>query len=318
MIPILAEVNWRSLLPGQRSRIRIADIHTGEVTTVFESDEHVYEAPNWSPDGRTLVVNSAGRLYALPADGATGPDAIGPDAIGPELIDTGALLDANNDHLISRDGATIYASSEGDGHLYSIPFNSAQGAQATRISPEVPGPFGYFLQGESPDGTVLSFTGAEKRDGRDFVSGLFLLSLATGGVTRMSGWTQDSVGCEYSPAGDWLYFSSELDAVREGHAQLYRMRADGTGRERLTTDDRVNWFPKPSPAGDVVVFLSFAPGTVGHEANVPLVIRAMAPDGTDQRDVLPIFGGQGSLNVNSWSPDGVRFAFADYPIQENS
>jgi len=31
---------------------------------------------------------------------------------------------------------------------------------------------------------------------------------------------------------------------------------------------------------------------------------------------FPLFGGQGTLNVNSWSPDSRRFAFAAYPVQQ--
>jgi TolB protein len=28
----------------------------------------------------------------------------------------------------------------------------------------------------------------------------------------------------------------------------------------------------------------------------------------------PLFGGQGTINVNSWSPDSGRFAFVTYPM----
>lgn len=269
---------------------------------VFESRDAVIEAPNWSPDGAWLVYNAAGALYRVAADcGAH-----------PERIETGRLADHNNDHLISRDGGTIYSSSEGDGHLYSIPFG---GGERRRISPEKPGPFGYFLQGISPDGRTLYYTGGERRGGRRFVSNLF--ALVGGAGIRLSDFDDDSIGCEVSADGDWLYFNSDRDAAR-GHSQLYRMRADGSGIQRLTGDERVNWFPKPSPRGDAVVFLSFPPGTRGHEANVPVVLRAMGPDGSNQRDVVALFGGQGTMNVSSWSLDGTHFAYVDYPLGPDS
>lgn len=300
MIPILQAASWRTLAPGQESRILDVDVETGAVRVVASSSEIAFEAPNWSPDGRWIVVNAAGHLYRVEASGGD-----------PERIDTGDLVDHNNDHLISRDGTTIYTSSETTGHLFAVPFD---GGRPRRISADVPGPFGYFLQGESPDGSRLAYTGAERRDGSDFVSGLFTMAATGGDDVRLSSWPDDSVGCEWSPNGSWLYFSSELGSTTPGHSQLHRMRPDGTGGERLTDDERVNWFPKLAPAGTRLVYLSFPPGTVGHESDVDVVVRSMSPDGTDVHDVVRLRGGQGTLNVNSWAPDSRHFACCDYPF----
>lgn len=300
MSPILPGANWRALLPGQVAQLSVADVETGEVRVVHESATLTIEAPNWSPDGQWLVFNAAGLLYRVPASGGE-----------PEAIDTGHLVDNNNDHVISPDGRTIYSSAEIDGHLYAIPF---EGGTPVRVSNEWDEPFGYFLQGVSPDGSTLSYTGAQRKYGRDFATNLFTISAVGGPDVRLTEWDQDSVGCEYSPDGEWLYFNSERGSATLGHAQIHRMRLDGTGLQRLTGDERVNWFPKLAPDGRVLVYLSFPPGTIGHGANVDVVIRRMNLDGSEARDLIQLFGGQGTLNVNSWAPDSRHFAFVQYPV----
>jgi TolB protein len=301
MTGILHKVNWRVLLPGQRSELRVADMATGATRLVHESRRTVYEAPNWSPDGEWLVVNAAGSLLRVPADGSG----------EPERIDTGSVVDNNNDHLLSRDGTIIYTSAEVDGHLYAAPM---AGGEPRRVSNEREEPFGYFLQGVSPDGSTLAYAGAERRAGRDFLTNLFTIPADGGADVRLTDWDQDAVGCDYSPDGSWLYFNSEHHAQGPGHMQIYRMRPDGSGIERLTHDERSNWFPKPSPDGNMIIYLAFPLGTLGHGANLPVTIRAMDPDGSRHRDVVDLFGGQGTLNVNSWAPDGRYFAYMSYPI----
>ncbi len=303
MTSIIRRADWRTLLPGQRSELRVADVATGSSSVVFVSTELVVEAPNWTPDGRFLVFNAAGSLYRIAIDGSE----------SPVRIDTGWLDDNNNDHLVSADGSTLYCSSEVGGHLFAVPF---EGGTPRQISNERPSPFGHFLQGISPDGSTIAYTGAEERDGRAFAQSLYTIPVAGGADVRISNWDEDSVGCEYSPDGEWLFFTSELGMTRPGHMQLHRMRVDGSDRERLTNDDRVNWFPKIAPDGHCLVYLSFPPGTRGHEANVPVIIRSMRPDGTDRRDVAHVFGGQGTLNVNSWAPDSTHFAYVDYPLSQ--
>lgn len=295
MIPILAEATWRTLAPGQVCRILAVDPVSGSRRVILESHHVAFESPNWTPDGEWIVVNAAGALYRVPAAG--GGTAV--------RIASGNVVDNNNDHLVSRDGTTIYTSSETTGHIFSVPLG---GGDPVQVSPDRDGVFGYFLQGQSPSGDVLAFTGAERRNGSEFVSGLFLLDHATSAVTRLTSWAEDSVGCDWSPDGEWLYFSSELGADIAGHTQIHRMRPDGTGIERLTDDERVNWFPKVSPDGSRIVYLSFPPGTVGHETDVQVIIRSMGPGGGDQQDVVHFTGGQGTLNMNSWAPDSTEFA----------
>jgi Tol biopolymer transport system component len=121
-------------------------------------------------------------------------------------------------------------------------------------------------------------------------------------------------GPEYSPDGRWLYFNAERAAKVQGHAQCFRMKPDGTGIEQLTFDERVNWFPHLSPDGQSVVYISFPPGTLGHPPDKDVILRFMRPDGSGQREIVSLFGGQGTINVNSWAPDSKRFAYVAYPV----
>jgi Tol biopolymer transport system component len=122
-------------------------------------------------------------------------------------------------------------------------------------------------------------------------------------------------GPEYSPDGQWIYYNSEEAASVPGHAQLFRMRPDGTGQEQLTFDDRVNWFPHLSPDGTRLVFISYEPGTLSHPADVPVTLRVMPASGGTPETVATLFGGQGTLNTNSWATDSQRFAFIAYPAR---
>ncbi|UJW86774.1 TolB family protein [Devosia sp. SL43] len=286
----------RSLAAGQRSELTIIDLD-GSAEVILTTTE-VIEAPNWSPDGQWLVFNAGGRLFRIAANGGT-----------PEQIDTGHLADLNNDHVLSPDGSTIYVSSD-DGHLYALPF---AGGTPRRVSNDHPTPHHYYLHGISPDGLTLSYVAVEKPADERQVN-VFTIPAAGGPDTRLTGVSVPNDGPEYSPDGRWIYFNSELAASRPGHAQIFRMNAaDGSGLEQLTFDSYVNWFPHLSPDGKTVAFISFPQGTIGHPADKDVLLRLMTPEGEQQRTLASFFGGQGTINVNSWAPDSKRLAYVAYP-----
>ena len=286
----------RSLAAGQRSELTVIDLD-GKQEVILTSGE-VVEAPNWSPDGQWLVFNAGGRLFRIAPVGGT-----------PEQIDTGSLADLNNDHVLSPDGSMIYVSSD-DGHLYALPFT---GGTPRRVSNTHHTPHHYYLHGISPDGETLAYVAIEKR-GEERQVNVFTIPSAGGPDTRLTELSVPNDGPEYSPDGRWIYFNSELAASRPGHAQIFRMHAiDGSALEQLTFDSYVNWFPHLSPDGRTVAFLSFPQGTLGHPADKDVLLRLMSPEGESQRTLASFFGGQGTINVNSWAPDSKRLAYVAYP-----
>lgn len=288
------------LQPGQLSRVVIHDIASGTNRTVLESDQLI-EAPNWTPDGKSLVVNGLGKLWTLPVDGG-------------ELthIPTGGIEHVNNDHVLSADGQTVFFSAAG--HLYRVPIS---GGEAVRISNEHPPERGYtyWLHGVSPDKSTLAYVAVEPEgDDERGRRNLAVIPAAGGPDLYLTEGVVPYDGPEYSPNGEWLYYNSEEAASQPGHAQLFRMRLDRPERQQLTFDDRVNWFPHLDPSGERVLYISYRPGTESHPADVEVKLRLIPAEGGEPEDVVTLFGGQGTLNVNSWAPDGSAFAFVSYPI----
>ncbi|CVI63322.1 TolB family protein (plasmid) [Agrobacterium leguminum] len=286
----------RQLSPTQRSVLCTFDIITGERHELFVTNS-LLEAPNWTPDGKFLIFNAGGQLWRFPIAGSI-----------PQLIDTGTLSNLNNDHLISPDGEWFYVSAN-DGHLYKL---DSAGGNPVRVSNTHSEPFRYFLHGVSPDGTELAFVaieGSEPAARRN----IFTIPADGGEDKRLSDTEKANDGPEYSPDGKWIYFNSELTSKTLGHAQIFRMKRDGSGIQQMTYDNRVNWFPHISPDGEHVVFLSYPPGTRGHPADKDVIIRLMKAEGGEIRDLVSFFGGQGTINVNSWAPDSRTFAYVEYP-----
>lgn len=290
-------VPLRDLLPGQACRIRVYDMATGSATTVHESADTLFEAPNWTRDGR-LLVNGNGVLWALPADGSS----------EPQRIPIEGVPDLNNDHVLSPAGDSVFVSAN-DFHLYEAPL---AGGAGRRITTEE-GPL-HFLHGVSPDGKTLSYVRLDPV-GDDWWASATIHEVFTDGTGDRSVTTHPGPadGPEYSPDGNWIYFNTEQ--FEKGRAQIARIRPDGTDIEQLTRDERVNWFPHLAPTGDRSVYLSFPEGTEGHPADKAVRIVLVSGDEWQNGRIVAEFnGGQGTLNVNSWAPDGTAFAFVDYPL----
>ncbi|MET0827984.1 MAG: hypothetical protein ABWY26_00560 [Microbacterium sp.] len=295
----------RALGADQRCRVLIADVATGATEAVYESRDILFEAPNWSLDG-DLILNGAGLLWRLTPTAGETPRRIPLDGV-PEL---------NNDHVLDPDGAHVYVSAN-DWHIYRAPLT---GGRVRRVTAEH-GRRMHFLHGVSPDGEKLAYIAITPVGDEFFGAAGHVHTVSIDGLqdTALTSGTKPSDGSEYSPDGRWIYFNTEIFSETPGHAQIARMRPDGRDLEQLTFDERVNWFPHLAPTGTHAVYLSYPPGTVGHPADLPVQLRIVR-DGVwaDAAVLAELFGGQGTINVNSWSPDGRRFAYVDYPVGEDS
>jgi Tol biopolymer transport system component len=114
-------------------------------------------------------------------------------------------------------------------------------------------------------------------------------------------------GPEYSPDGKYIYFNSS----RSGKMQLWRMNPDGSDQRQITDDGFNNWFPHISPDGKWIAFVSFGSDVspTDHPYYRQIYLRLMPVAGGNPRVIAYVYGGQGTMNVPSWSPDSRHVAF---------
>jgi TolB protein len=255
---------------------------------VWVTTNHI-EAPNWSRDGSTLLFNGRGRLYTIPVAGGE-----------PKLIDTGFATRCNNDHGISPDGATLVISDQSDAdrksRIYTLPIGGGTPKRITDAAPS-------YWHGCSPDGATLAYCG--ERNGE---FDIYTIPAGGGPETRLTTAKGLDDGPDYSPDGQWIYFNSD----RSGQMHVWRMRTNGTEQAQVTNDEFNNWFPHPSPDGKWLVFLSYEKDVTGHPENKDVTLRVMPLAGGRIEVLAKLFGGQGTINVPSWSPDSRRVAFVSY------
>jgi TolB protein len=218
----------------------------------------------------------------------------------PKTIDTGAAIHCNNDHGISPDGKSLAISdssqSDQKSHVYIVPIG---GGTPRLLTPNAPS----YWHGWSPDGKTLAFVGERNED-----FDIYTIPVGGGEETRLTTAQGLDDGPEYSPDGKYIYFNSE----RTGHMQIWRMRADGSAQEQITFDDSNDWFPHISPDGKWMVFLSYGSEVTGHPPNKNVQLRLLDMSDGKIKVVVKLFGGQGTINVPSWSPDSKKFAFVSY------
>ncbi len=287
--------------PILRSKISIYDLTTKQVEIVYAGDQRI-EAPNWSPDGSYLLVNSLGDLWKLPLGGAQ-PAAL-------ERINLSQPIRCNNDHGISPDGTMLLLSGSTTTSSQIFTAN-IDGSNVKLLTPKAPS----YYHGVSPDGKWLAYTA--QRDG-DY--DLHRMLTAGGEEERLNRADGLDDGPDYSPDGKWIY----LNSIRTGNFDIWRIPSSGAGEgdakaQQITSDEWEDWFPHPSPDGKWIVLLSYEKGTEGHPQNRNVRLRLMPmPDdspGTAQPEtIVELFGGQGTINVNSWSPDSKKFAFVGYDL----
>ncbi|MBC7912576.1 MAG: TolB family protein [Pyrinomonadaceae bacterium] len=270
------------------SNLELLDIASGKREIIYTSAKSL-QAPNWTPDGKNLIYNSEGSIYKFNL--ATRK---------PEMLATGDVKNNNNDHVLSFDGKMLGLSSAvqslGGSLIYTVP---ATGGTPKQITPKGPS----YLHGWSPDGQFLIFTG-QRNDEFD----IYRVPSKGGAEVRLTTAPGLDDGSEYTPDGKYIYFNSN----RNGTMQIWRMEADGSNQEAVTDDKFHDWFPHISPDGKWIVFVSFQKEEVSsgdHPFYKHVYLRIMPIGGGAPKILAYLYGGQGTINTPSWSPDSKRIAF---------
>lgn len=271
------------------SNLETMDVFTGERKILHQFPNSV-QAPNWTPDGKTLIYNSEGLLYKY--DLATGNISV---------LNTGTAKGNNNDHVLTFDGKYMGISSNhdpkdnGQSAVYYVPITGGEPKKVTQKTPS-------YFHGWSPDGKQMVYTASRNGD-----YDIYRISRDGGTETRLTTAKGLDDGPEYTPDGKYIYFNS----VRSGSMQVWRMKPDGTGQEQLTFDHLNNWFPHVSPDGKWVAFITFGndvdPGD--HPFYKHVYLRIIPIDGGEPKVIAYLYGGQGTINVPSWAPDSRRIGF---------
>lgn len=277
------------------SYIHTIDIYSGKLDTLWTLKKHV-EAPNWHPDNY-LILNSYGKLYTY--------DLVSKKS---QLLPTGFANRCNNDHGISPDKRwlaisdnSIKYNSKASSAIYLVPIKGGDPIAITRQSPS-------YWHGWSADSKTIAYC-AERNKNFD----IYTMDIAGGEEKRLTETEGLDDGPEYSPDGKFIYFNS----YRSGHMQIWRMLANGSQPEQLTFDENSNWFAHPSPDNQWIVYIAYVSDEKqNHLFGKQVKLRLMHLSDRTIKDVSPVFfGGQGTINVPSWSPDSKKFAFISYSVK---
>ena len=270
------------------SNLEIMELETGN-RKIVKQYEGSLQAPNWTVDGKTLIYNQEGALYNFDIESQQ-----------TSLLNTGFATRNNNDHVLTFDGATIGIShhSESDDGQSIIYYLPTTGGEPVRVTSKGPS----YFHGWSPDGRKLVYTG-----GRENIYNIYTIDKTGGPETRLTNEPTLDDGPEFSPDGKYIYFNSD----RTGTMQLWRMDANGKNPVQLTFDKHNDWFPHLSPDGKTIVFISFPETVISdqHPFYEQVYIRTMPAEGGEIKVIAYVYGGQGTINVPSWSPDGSKIAF---------
>jgi TolB protein len=275
------------------SRMEIMNVFDGNRKIIYE-DSGRFEAPNWMTDGKKLLFNQGGSIYTIPVEGGA-----------PEMLNTGNAKRNNNDHVISFDGKMLAISSHRDGMpgggstVYYLPVTGGEPKIVTDSTPS-------YLHGWSPNGKEVVYTA--QRVSNSPAYNIYKKAINGGPEVQLTfNKTGLADGPEYSPDGKYIYYN----ATQSGTMQVWRMKPDGSGQEQITFDEYNNWFPHISPDGKWMVILSFQPTVApdDHPFYKRVMLRLMPAGGGAPKVIAYLYGGQGTINTPSWSPDSKHIAF---------
>lgn len=271
-------------------RMETMNVFSGKRKVIYEKDDR-FEAPNWMPDGKELLFNMDGSLYRIPIDGGE-----------IKKVNTGSANELNNDHCISFDGKML-GISHNDGKGSNIFILPIEGGEPKPVTAEAPS----YLHGWAANNKEIVYVA--KRGGSEIYN-IYKKSVNGGKEVKLtdSQKLEHVDGCEYSPDGKYIYYNGSKNG---GTMQLWRMNPDGSKKEQLTFDEYNDWFPHISPDGKWIAFISFEPNIElnSHPSYKQVMLRLMPVSGGAPRVIAYMYGGQGTINVNSWSPDSKHISF---------
>ena len=275
------------------SRLETINVFDGNRNVIYEKNGR-FEAPNWMPDGKKLLFNMDGSLFTIPV---TRGEIV--------KLNTGSADKINNDHGISFNGKLLAISNQKEGKtgggsaVYVLPLKGGDPKLITEDTPS-------YWHGWSPNNKEVVYVA--QRNGKNIYN-IYKNSIKGGKEVALTNISpgEHVDGCEYSPDGKYIYYNGS----HTGTMQLWRMKPDGSGREQLTFDEYYNWFPHVSPDGKWIAFISFPPEIEknAHPSYKRVMLRLMPASGGEARVIAYLYGGQGTINVPSWSPDSKQIAF---------
>ena len=274
-------------------RLETINVSDGKRKIIFEKQGR-FEAPNWMPDGKKILFNMDGLLYKIPSTGGE-----------IEKINTGFADRNNNDHGISFNGKLLAISNQREGlpgggsTVYVLPLKGGTPRMVTENTPS-------YWHGWAPNNKEIIYVA--QRNGIP-VYNIYRNSIKGGKEVALTDNKagEHADGCEYSPDGKYIYYNGS----HSGKMHIWRMKPDGTGREELTNEEYNDWFPHISPDGKWILFISFSADIDpnSHPSYKRVMLRLMPATGGKPKVIAWLYGGQGTINVPSWSPDSRHVAF---------
>ena len=287
-IVVPPKAGWTPYRDYIGSNLEIMSVATG-ARTVLHTSPISLQAPNWTTDGKELIYNSAGKLFRVDLTTRAVTE-----------MNTGFATRNNNDHVLSFDGTLMgishhSADDNGRSVIYTLP---STGGTPNRITANSPS----YFHSWSPDNKWLIYTGQ-----RDNALDIYKISADGGDEIRLTTAHGVDDGSEYTPDGQWIYFNS----TRAGRMQIWKMKPDGTEQTQVTDDEFNNWFPHIAPDGKSMVVISYGQDVMpgDHPFYKHVYLRHLQMDGSRPKVIAYLYGGQGTINVPSWSPDGTQIAF---------
>lgn len=272
------------------SHIEVMDVSTG-LSKILHSAPNSLQAPNWTPDNKYLIYNAEGLMYRYDLSNNT-----------ITKLNTGFANQNNNDHVLSFDGKTLgishYVGASRTSTIYTVPLTGSD--HPVKVTSDTAG-HSYF-HGFSPDGKKLIFTGYRNKEWN-----IWTIDINTKKEIQLTEAPPLNDGAEYTPDGKYIYFNS----ARTGTMKIWKMKADGSDEQQVTFDEYNDWFPHISPDGKWIVYESFPKeiDPLTHPFYKRIYLRLMPVAGGVPKTIGYVYGGQGSINVPSWSPDSKKIAF---------